>query len=155
MTFFRYDLQQFGIRRKLDKKQILQIFELLEIETEIVKTIVMDEDDSIKNQIVDFGKYKGDRWCDIPLNYLKWLYSKNQNGFAYAEIKRRKYALPDIENTTIHIGKYKGEKWINIPTYYLEWLLTRFEKEDEKELKMEDEDEIYRFAKAVLNKRIQ
>jgi len=43
------------------------------------------------NLIVDFGKYKGERWTRLPISYLKWL--MNQEGrraeMALAELKRR------------------------------------------------------------------
>lgn len=141
--YFRHDLKQFGIKRKFNKKNILQIFELLDINVDIVVTSEKNEDNSMSNQIVDFGKYKGLNWSDIPLNYLKWIWNENENKLAYAEIKRRKNAPLDIENTTIGIGKYKGQKWINVPTDYLEWIL----------IELNAEDENYKFANSVLNKR--
>ena len=142
--YFRYDLKQFGIKRKLNEKDILQIFEVLEINVIIIETSQKHEENSISNQIVDFGKFKGLKWCDVPLNYLEWIWNKNENKFAYEEIKRRKTAPLDIENITIGIGKYKGQKWINVPTDYLEWILTKFDKEHET----------YKFAKTVLNQRV-
>jgi uncharacterized protein (DUF3820 family) len=142
--YFRHDLKQFGIKRKLNKKDILQIFERLDINVNIIASSEKNEDNSISNEIVDFGKYKGLRWSNIPLNYLEWLWNVNENKFAYGEIKRRKNALLDIENIAIGIGKYKGQKWINVPTDYLEWILTKFD----------DEHETYKFAKTVLNQRI-
>lgn len=143
--YFRHDLKQFGVKRKLNKKDILQIFELLDINVDIIKSSEKNEDNSISNQIVNFGKYKGFRLSNVPLNYLNWLWNdnKNKNKFAYEEIKRRENTSLDIENTTIELKKYKGEKWINVPTDYLEWILTDFDIEDEN----------YKFANSVLNQR--
>ena len=142
--YFRYDLKQFGVKRKLKKKDILQIFEHLDINANIIESSEQNEDNFISNKIVNFGKYKGLKWSNIPLNYLEWLWNESENKFAYEEIKRRKNAPLDIENIAIGIGKYKGQKWINIPTDYLEWILTKFD----------DGDETYKFAKIVLNQRI-
>jgi uncharacterized protein (DUF3820 family) len=30
------------------------------------------------NSIIDFGKYKGQKLCNIPANYLIWLYEENK-----------------------------------------------------------------------------
>ncbi len=142
--YFRHDLEQFGIKRKLNEKDILQIFKLLDINVNIIVSSEKSEDNSMASQIVDFGKHSGLRWSDVPLNYLEWLSNKYENRFAYEEIKRRKNAPLDIENIAIKIGKYKGRKWINIPTDYLEWILIRFE----------NEHETYKFAKTVLDQRV-
>jgi len=143
--YFRYDLQQFGIKRKLNEKQLLQIFEVLELNITIIQSSKIEEDTSIANRIVRFGKYKGDKWCNIPLNYLEWLYAQNENKFAYEEIKRRKNLPLDIENETIKMGKYKGIRWINVPTDYLEWILNKYE----------DEHEYHKYANIVLNQRFK
>jgi uncharacterized protein (DUF3820 family) len=142
--YFRHDLKQFGIKRKLNEKDILHIFEQLDINVNIIVSSEKNEDNFMSNQIVDFGKYKGFIWSNVPLRYLEWLWSVNENKFAYEEIKRRKNAPLDIENIAIGIGKYKGQKWINVPTDYLEWILTRFDTEHET----------YKFAKTVLTQGI-
>ena len=143
--YFREDLKQFGIRRKLNEKQLLQIFELLEINITIIKSSKKEEDTSIGEMIIDFGKYKGDKWSNIPFNYLQWLYTQNENRFAYEEIKRRKDRPFDIENEIIKVGKYKDEKWIHLPTDYLEWILNQFE----------EKHEYHKYANIVLNERFK
>jgi len=139
--YFRYDLQQFGIKRRLNVTQILQIFEALEMNVTLIETPQEMEESPLCNQRIDFGKYKDFKWKEIPLNYLKWLYKENENKFAYEEMKRRKNRLPDIKTETIKIGKYKGRKWIDVPIDYLEWIVTDFH----------EEHEIHKFAKATLN----
>ena len=74
--YFRYDLKQFGIKRKRNKKQLLQIFELLELDITIMKSSNIEIDTSIPNLIVDFGKYKGWKWNDVPTDYLEWILTK-------------------------------------------------------------------------------
>jgi len=141
--YFRHDLEQFGIRRKLNETQISQIFKLLKIDAEFVDSSVVVEEIPIETELVDFGKYKGYKWCNVPLNYLKWIYSQNENRFASKEIKRREYAPLDIKHRTIEIGKYKGSKWVDVPIDYLEWILSKFEEKHEN----------YKFAEAVLNQK--
>ena len=142
--YFRYDLKQFGIKRKLTEKELYQIFELLELNVTITKSSKIEKDTSSATLIVDFGKYKGWEWSNVPLNYLQWIYEQNENKFAYEEIKRRENLPLDIGDKTIPIGKYKGQKWIDVPTDYLEWLLTKF---DEKH-------EYHKYANLALNQKI-
>ncbi len=142
--YFRQDLARFDIKRRLSQKDVLQIFELLEIDIEIV----IDDEDNAKDypasqRIVEIGKYKGFKWCDVPLTYLKWMYKETENNFAYAEIKRRRNAPRDIQNEVIKFGKHKGKRWINLPVDYLEWVINQFS----------DDKEEYKLAKQTLNKK--
>ncbi len=130
--YFRHDLAQFDIKRKLSQKDVLQIFELLELDIEVIE----DKEEpknltSITQEIVDFGKYKGFKWADVPLTYLEWSYKENDNKNAYAEIKRRQYAPVDIKNEIIKFGKFKGRKWIDLPVDYLKWVLHQFTADKE------------------------
>lgn len=47
------------------------------------------------NKIVDFGKFKGERWTRIPLSYLRWLINEGTQyaDIAKAEIERRGASL--------------------------------------------------------------
>ena len=142
--YFSHSKAKFDIKRKLNQKQILQVFELLEIEVEILA----DDENSIKNyptsqEVINFGKYKGYKWCNIPLVYLKWLYKESENNFAYAEIKRRRTASINIENEIIRFGKFRGEKWINLPKNYLQWAINKFPADKEE----------HKIAKLVLSKK--
>lgn len=142
--YFRHDLARFDIKRKLNQKQVLQIFELLDITVEIVDDDINDGNSvsftSASQETVDFGKYKGFRWCDIPLPYLEWIYKENENNYAYVEIKRRQHSPQEIENEIIKFGKYKEQKWINLPINYLEWVLNQFS----------EDKEAHKFAKLAL-----
>ena len=56
------------------------------------------------NLIVDFGKYKGERWTRVPASYLRWLANAPEGGanvdIAKAEIERRGTKIEgDIEVT--------------------------------------------------------
>ncbi len=141
--YFNQDRAKFDIKRKLNQKQILQVFELLEIDVEIVA----DEDSSknypVSQEKIDFGKYKGYKWCDIPLTYLKWLYKESENVLAYSEIKRRRSASINLENEVIRFGKFRGEKWINLPIDYLQWALNKFSPDKEE----------HKIAKLILSKK--
>lgn len=140
--YFLEHKAQFGIKRKLKEKQLKQIFELLEIESILIPSASFT-DEHLADRVIEFGKYKGFTWRNVPLNYLEWLYTQNEDKLAYEEIKRRKSGAVDIENTSISIGKYKGQKWINVPSDYLNWILMKFESSHET----------YKFAQAVLNHR--
>ena len=96
--------------------------------------------DRPENTIIDFGKYKGKSWKDVPMEYLQWLYKKTENPFAYTEIKRRENIPFNIEQEVINFGQYKGLKWINLPVDYLEWIIKTFDNANEK----------YKIAKLVL-----
>ena len=160
--YFRYDLKQFGIKRKLNEKELLQIFELLELDITILRFSKLEknlsntnrlvnfkkyieEKFSITKMIVNFGTHKGNRWSNVPFSYLEWIYTQNKNKFAYEEMKRRKNTPLYIENETIQIGEHKGKKWIDVPTDYLQWILSTFENEDTN----------YKFAKIILSQRKQ
>jgi len=139
--YFRYDLKQFGIKRKLNNKHILKIFEFLEIDVIILESSKTMENLSISNERVDFGKHKGCMWKDIPLDYLKWLYKTNENKYAYEEIKRRENILPNVKDEVIKIGEYRGRKWVDVPIDYLEWILSTFESHNKN----------YKLAKMAVN----
>ena len=146
--YFRHDLKQFGIKRKLNEKDILQIFEHLDINVNIITNSKNNEQKIILTKTVDFGQYKGEKWINVPTDYLEWILTEFDDKhktykFAYGEIKRRINIPLDIENIAIETGAYKGQKWINIPTDYLEWILTAFNNEHKD----------YKFANAVLNQR--
>lgn len=130
--YFRADLACFDIKRKLRQKQILQIFELLEISIEVVDAVAIPTEITPASQkLIEFGKYKGFRWCDVPLNYLEWLYKENEDINAYGELKRRRDALLDIEKEIIKFGKHKGAEWIKLPQDYLEWVVNHFPRDQE------------------------
>jgi len=143
--YFRDELKQFGIKRKFNEKQLYQIFELLELNITIMKSLQIEIDTSITDLIVNFGKYKGWKWSNVPLNYLQWIYEQNENKFADEEIKRRKNIPINIDNEIIQMGMHKGQKWIDVPLDYLEWLLTQF---DEKH-------DYHKYANLALNQKIQ
>ncbi len=54
------------------------------------------------NDVMPFGKYKGERLSDVPDSYLLWLY---QSGSVSGQLK--KYLLDNIESIQFNV-KNKG-----------------------------------------------
>ena len=126
--FFRYDLKKFSIHRKLNKQQLLQIFECMGINAEIIEENTRGEEGMLQNQKILYGRYRGYRWSEIPYDYLKVLYEHDENKYAYAEIKRRKFEKSKaIENLIIGFGKYRGLRWLELPKDYLRWLIANIQ----------------------------
>lgn len=90
-----------------------------------------------------FGKHKGTALGEVPLDYVKWLFTgaDDVNNYLAAALKQvHGITDDDIEswksggNTpaggdnqellTFPFGKHKGELFSEVPTDYLEWVLT-------------------------------
>ena len=59
------------------------------------------------NEVLDFGRHKGERWTRVPLSYLKWI--MNEMGadreaykFAEAELERRGDTMPSEVEISSH-----------------------------------------------------
>ena len=95
--FFREDLKRFSIRKRADRDYFLQIFKLAEIDVDIREPLqIVDvfatqlkglETPREADEIIGFGKHKGNRWGDLPLEYLKWVQGSMQ-GYS-ADIARK------------------------------------------------------------------
>ncbi len=95
--FFREDLKRFSIRKRADRDYFLQIFKLAEIDVDIREPLqIVDvfatqpkglETPREADEIIGFGKHKGSRWGDLPLEYLKWVQGSMQ-GYS-ADIARK------------------------------------------------------------------
>jgi uncharacterized protein (DUF3820 family) len=108
----------------------------------------------LEDRLVDFGKYQGSTWQEIPKDYLIWLsrnYDDDRQKLAITELKRRENnpiaqedtkQLDRIKKESISFGKYKGTKWCDIDDSYLEWLVNNFNNED-----------VVKLAKLVLKSR--
>ncbi len=95
--FFREDLKRFSIRKRAERDYFLQIFKLAEIDVDIrepleIVDVFAARSKGLKSpreadEIIGFGKHKGSRWGDLPLEYLKWVQGSMQ-GYS-ADIARK------------------------------------------------------------------
>ena len=81
--FFREDLKRFSIRKRASIEYLQQIFKLSDIDVQILepKTVVdifASSGSTLTppreaDEIIGFGKYKGQKWGEVPTEYLKWV----------------------------------------------------------------------------------
>lgn len=74
------------------------------------------------NEVITFGKHKGERWTRIPIGYLKWILNEMPTNseayrFAEAELARRGDTMPkevEISNHAIDKASLRVRKaWHN------------------------------------------
>ena len=95
--FFREDLKRFSIRKRASIEYLLQIFKLSDIDVTILEPkkivdIFASNAATLKapreaDEVIGFGKYKGQAWGDVPTTYLKWVQGSMQ-GYT-AEIAKK------------------------------------------------------------------
>ena len=83
--FFREDLKRFSIRKRASIEYLQQIFSLSDISVQILEPkAVVDVCASSgstltspreADEVIGFGKYKGQTWGEVPTEYLKWVQS--------------------------------------------------------------------------------
>lgn len=81
--FFREDLKRFSIRKRAPIEYLQQIFALSGIDVQIVEPkkivdIYADKTSALTppreaDEIIGFGKHKGQKWGELPMEYLKWV----------------------------------------------------------------------------------
>ncbi len=81
--FFREDLKRFSIRKRASIEYLQQIFKLSDIDVQILepKTVVdifASNGSTLTapreaDEIIGFGKHKGQKWGEAPTEYLKWV----------------------------------------------------------------------------------
>lgn len=81
--FFREDLKRFSIRKRASTEYLQQIFKLSDIDVEIVEPkavadIFASSGSTLTppheaDEIIGFGKHKGQKWGEVPTEYLKWV----------------------------------------------------------------------------------
>ena len=81
--FFREDLKRFSIRKRASIEYLQQIFKLSDIDVQILEPkVIVDifasSGSTLKapreaDEIIGFGKYKGQKWGEAPTQYLKWV----------------------------------------------------------------------------------
>jgi len=100
--------------------------------------------DKFNNNKIDFGKYKGTRYEELPSHYLLWLLRDDKKTVLY-ELEDH-FKIMDclnvinkckdkFNNTKINFGKFKGTPYEEIPFNYLEYILknsSNYNKEDYK-----------------------
>ena len=85
--YFREDLKRFSIRKRASREYLQEIFKHSEIDVEIRKPhVVVDvfaHNNTLKppsevDEVIGFGKYKGQTWGELPIEYLKWIQGSMQ-----------------------------------------------------------------------------
>ena len=81
--FFREDLKRFSIRKRASIEYLQQIFKLSDIDVQILEPkrvvdIFASSGSTFKapresDEIIGFGKHKGQKWGELPMEYLKWV----------------------------------------------------------------------------------
>ncbi len=95
--FFREDLKRFSIRKRAPIDYLQDIFRRSGIDVQILEPqVIVDVFASSGNaltapreaeEIIGFGKYKGEKWGEAPTEYLKWVQS-SMHGYN-AEIAKK------------------------------------------------------------------
>ncbi len=81
--FFREDLKRFSIKKCADITYLQQIFSFAGLDVELRKPFKDQErfattDQTLKEpreaeEVIGFGKHKGQTWGEVPMQYLKWV----------------------------------------------------------------------------------
>ncbi len=77
----KYKSKYFYLKKKWDEAYAQKVFDAKELPIEITKTIIQSFMDDLPphRQRISFGRYKGTKWTEIPMEYLQWLHSKLEN----------------------------------------------------------------------------
>lgn len=79
--FFREDLRRFSIRKRASIEYLQTIFKLSDIDVQISEPLALQAVSATdknrppreQDEIINFGKYKGQKWGETPTEYLKWI----------------------------------------------------------------------------------
>lgn len=95
--FFREDLKRFSIRKRASIEYLQQIFKLSDIDVQILepKRVIdifatsgpLSTPPREAEETIGFGKHKGQKWGELPDDYLKWVHS-SMHGYN-AEIAKK------------------------------------------------------------------
>lgn len=155
--YFRYDLAEFGLRKRYTKEYLLKSLKASGIISSVVEPDLIEErlvkifanmsvmyHKDLHTQQLGFGEYKDKCWCDVEDQYLYDLI-ENHNDFkaeyAYYELKRRSLVKIDFvprEERILTFGVYQGYRWKDLDIEYLLWLTQNYD-EDEKRVSAEQE----------------
>ena len=86
--FFREDLKRFSIRKRAPIEYLQQIFQCSGIDVQILEPkkvvdIFASSGSTLSapreaDEIIGFGKHKGQKWGEAPTEYLKWVQGSMQ-----------------------------------------------------------------------------
>lgn len=84
--FFREDLHRFSIRKRASAEYLQAIFRLSGIDVQITEPLALqtmftaDKKTPPReaDEIISFGRYKGQKWGETPTEYLKWVKASMQ-----------------------------------------------------------------------------
>jgi len=69
-----------NIRKHIDFDDFNRILELSSIKADTIESVIRRQNDTVPAEaVIDFGKYRGMHYSQIPLEYLLWL-KKNYQG---------------------------------------------------------------------------
>ena len=106
--YFREDLKRFSIRKRASRSYLQQIFKLSDIDVEIREPhAIVDvfahkkvfKAPSEADEVIGFGKYKGQTWGELPIEYLKWMQGSMQGHSADTARKMIVYHKTLARNT--------------------------------------------------------
>ncbi len=120
-----YEKESIIIPKRIELQYLQDLFQLKGLDVFITEKEPQKHAIS-QNAIINFGKFKGQKWTELSDDYLTWL-SKNINSedrqTALVELERRKEkSVPQKRKEIISFGKHKGELWEDLPTPYLQWV---------------------------------
>lgn len=77
----KYRGEYFYLKKRWDKQYAQKVFEAKEMRVELTQIITKTFIDELPphRQRISYGKYKGKKWTEIPMPYLKWLHQKLEN----------------------------------------------------------------------------
>jgi len=102
--FFREDLKRFSIRKRAPVEYLEEIFKCSGIDVSITEPhyeVFKQARNMPPKELettINFGKYKGEKWGDLPTEYLMWIKGAMQGHNA------------DIANSIISYRKEHGDK---------------------------------------------
>jgi uncharacterized protein (DUF3820 family) len=125
-----YETHTINLLRRWDLEMTAKVFEESDI---IVEFERIEETLPLHKHVLEFGKYKGWKWENVPDDYIDWMVSANRErtihwNLAYAEHKRRRFCSTFNPTETIPFGKYKGTRWSDLEMSYLDWLIDNLEE---------------------------
>ncbi len=129
---FDYTTESFTIPKRIELHHLQELFQLMDMDVFITECEPRRQKIS-EEATINFGKFKGQKWVDLDLDYLEWL-SKNLQSqdreVALNELaSRQKRDAPKKRTETVMFGKHKGEVWDDLPTPYLQWVVQNLQGE--------------------------
>jgi len=137
--FFNQNISQMSVRKKWTQDIVEKAFKEFNFDFKFMQPDFENEERLLCEQRVAFGKYSGEKWKEVPTNYLQWFVSQTQENhnwyMAYAELKRRN-KLSKVEafglDSEVSFGKFRGKRWKDLPNEYLLWLVNNFDETDSR-----------------------